>query len=259
MFDCRKSASCTHVSAVLHALAALSPASFQLRPNSSPANDSDDEDSTPVTSLPCQWKRPKKRKESTLPISEATFEKHDYTKPIKKKIKSVENFDPRPPQFRGLVTSQLPDFLDKIRGEQLGISLLLDPHFRQGSVYQPSSHHIPDTSKLKTTIAAFKNSLEINDEEARKIERDTREQRLSSLWFSVRRYCITASLFGAVLTRQADTPPDNLVLRIIQPKNFSTPAIQYGNENKQVALKGYVAFQQAHGHSHLSEVHLASS
>ena len=63
----RKSASCTHVSAVLHALAALTPASFQLRATLPCANDSDDEESTPVTSLPCQWKPPKKRKESTLP------------------------------------------------------------------------------------------------------------------------------------------------------------------------------------------------
>ena len=114
-----------------------------------------------------------------MPISEATFEKHDYAKPVKK-IKSVEDFDPRPPQFRGLITSRLPDFLDKVRGEQLGISLLFDPHFRQGSVYQPSSQHIPDTSTLSKTIAAFKKSLEINDEKAREIERNTRE-RLSSL------------------------------------------------------------------------------
>ena len=87
MFDYRKSASCTHVSAVLHALTALSPASFQLRPNNPSVNDSDDEDSTPVTSLPCQWKRPKIRKESTLPISEATFEKHDYANLLRRRLK----------------------------------------------------------------------------------------------------------------------------------------------------------------------------
>ena len=56
----RKSASCTHVSAVLHCLASLNPASFQLRPNLPPAHVVGDDDTTPVTSLPCQWKRPKK-------------------------------------------------------------------------------------------------------------------------------------------------------------------------------------------------------
>ena len=104
---------------------------------------------------------------------------------MKRKIKHVEDFDPRPPQFRGLTASQLPDHLDQIRGEQLGISLLFDSHFRQGSAHVPSSHHVPDTSKLNETIAAFKKSLEIKDEKAREIERNTRDQRLSSPWFSV--------------------------------------------------------------------------
>ena len=96
----RKSANCTHVSAVLHALAGLNLMSFQLRPNLPAASD-DDDDVVPVTSLPCQWKAPKKLKESTPQISEATFEKHDYAKPVKRKIKRVKDFDPRPPQFRG--------------------------------------------------------------------------------------------------------------------------------------------------------------
>ena len=249
---CRKSASCTHVSAVLHALAAINPMSFQLRPNFLPADESGDEDLIPVTSLPCQWKRPRIRKESTMPISEATFEKHDFAKPTKRKIKHVEDFDPRPPQFRGLVTSRLPELLDKVRGEQLGISLLFDSHFRVGSSEMPSSYHMPDTTNLSETISAFKKSLEVSDEKAREIERNTREQRQSSLWFSVRRYRVTASLFGMILTRRVDTPPDSLVLRIIQPKNFSTPATQYGIENEQVALKEYVAYQQAHGHPDLT-------
>ena len=98
------------------------------------------------------------------------------------------------------------------------------------------------------TIAAFKRSLQISDDKAREIERNTREQRLSSLWFSVRRYRITSSLFGNVLTRRATTPPDSLVLRIIQSKSFSTAATTYGIENEQVALKEYLAYQQSHGH-----------
>ena len=73
------------------------------------------------------------------------------------------------------------------------------------------------------TTAAFKRSLQISDDKAREIERNTHEQRLSSLWFSVRQYRITSSLFGNVLTRRATTPPDSLVLRI-QSKRFSTAA-----------------------------------
>ena len=66
-----------------------------------------------------------------MSISEATFQKNDYAKPVKRKIKHMEDFDLRPAEFRGLVTSRLPDLLDKVRGERLSISLLFDPHFRQ--------------------------------------------------------------------------------------------------------------------------------
>ena len=48
---CRKSATCTHVSALLHALVAMTPTPF----NPSCSGDSEVED-LPVTSYPCQWK-----------------------------------------------------------------------------------------------------------------------------------------------------------------------------------------------------------
>ena len=95
-------------------------------------------------------------------------------------------------------------------------------------------------------------SLKVTADKAREIERNTREQRLSSLWFSVRRYRITASLFGSVYTRRSTTPPDSLVLRIIQPRNFSSRAVQYGIANEQIALQEYIAYQKSHGHPHLT-------
>ena len=36
----------------------------------------------------------------------------------------MEDFDPRPPEFRGSTMSRLPELVDKLRGEQLCISLL---------------------------------------------------------------------------------------------------------------------------------------
>ena len=35
----------------------------------------------------------------------------------------------------------------------------------------------------------------------------------------------------------AVVPPDNLVLRVIKPKQFSTPGTRYGIENEMVALE----------------------
>ena len=225
-----QSASCTHISALLHALSAVNPRV----PTIPHISDSAVEDEIPCTSLPCQWKPPRKRKESTLRISDATFEKHDYAKPVKRKISPVENFDPRPEKFRGVASSRLPELLQKLKGEQPCISLLFDEHFQVASSSQPNDKNLPSISGLKDTIQEFKSSLEVTQQMSREIERNTREQQKSALWFSVRRHRLTASLFGAVLAHKPSTPPDSLVLHIIQPKNFSTPATTYGiNMEKQ--------------------------
>ena len=89
---CRKSASCTRISAVLHALVALTSSGgsgFQLKPALPSTSLPNEEDEVmPITSYLCQWKVPKKWKESNLIMSAAVFEKHDY---CKQKEKSQPN------------------------------------------------------------------------------------------------------------------------------------------------------------------------
>jgi len=94
------------------------------------------EESLPVTSFACQWKPPRKRKESAIHVSETTFEKHVYGKAGKRSYQKLEDFEDRPVEYRGTVKDNLPSLLDKIRGEQRCISLLLDPSFC----------HVSDTS-----------------------------------------------------------------------------------------------------------------
>ena len=230
----------------------MSPTAFRIQPNLSATDDTDDETS-PITSLPCQWKARKTRIESTLKMSEATFQKHEYAKPAQKIFKPLEDFDPRPPELRGLAASRLSPLLDKIRGEQLSISLLFDPRCacKSTEAQHPQSQNIPSATGLKKTITAFKKDMELSPDQAQKIERDIREHMMSSLWFSMRRFRITSSLFGDVLSRRHDTPPDSLVLRIIPPKSFSTAARRYGIENKERAVKQYIAQQHSHGHPEL--------
>ena len=172
------------------------------------------------------------------------------------KIKPVEDFDPRPPEYRGAVTSHLQDLLEKLRGEQLCVSFLFDPKCQHWdndlSPAQLSSHSSPDATGLKCTIAAFKSSLRVSEDQARRIEQNTRKQRQSSLWYSVRRYRITSSIFGSILSRRDSTPPDSLVLRIIQPRSFSTVATKYGLEKEAVAVKEYVSHQHSYGHPDLT-------
>lgn len=74
-----------------------------MKPNLPPAVSDTDDTDVSVTSLHCQWKPPWKQKQSTLRTADATFEKHDYAKPVRRKMKQVEGFDPKPPEFRGLL------------------------------------------------------------------------------------------------------------------------------------------------------------
>ena len=135
----RMSASCTHISALLHALNALNPTTLQPHPNLPSISDAEAE-CVPVTSLPCKWKAPKAKKDSTLPVASTSFkkhnyqkdstlpvastsfEKHNYQKLVKRKVKLLNDFDPRPPEFRGQIQNRLPSFLQKVKGEELGIS-----------------------------------------------------------------------------------------------------------------------------------------
>ena len=84
----RKSASCTHVSALLHGLLSISPHNFISR-----SEDTEEDDTLPCTSYLCQWKPPRKRKESTTKISEVVFQKHTYGKESKRSYGSLEDFD----------------------------------------------------------------------------------------------------------------------------------------------------------------------
>ena len=191
-------------------------------------------------------------------MSEAMFEKHKYGKIRKRTPKLLEDFDPRPVKYRGTANDRLPGLLDELRGQDLCVSLLLDPRYRHWNAGEPSSTsdsseppQLPDTSHLKATIAAFMDNLKVSAEKVREVERNTKEQYHSSLWFSVRRYRITASLFGDVLRRRVDTPPDSLVLRILQQKSFMSAATDWGKQMEPTACREYVAYQHAHGHNEL--------
>jgi len=179
----------------------LTASQFQLRPTGVPEVLLGAGDGTvPVTSQACRWKQPRKRKESITPLAEAAFEKHVYGEEKKRKLRPLEDFDPRPVEFRGTVHTRLPALLDKIRGEHLCISLLFDEHFRYwdgaNSVAEPA---LPDEATLRETVKAFKDSLAISDDAIHRIECETRQQQNSPLWYEVRRYRITASMFGIIL------------------------------------------------------------
>ena len=95
-----------HVSALLHALVALTP-----DVHCSESDESSDEEATPCTSLPCQWKPPRKRKATAQLVSTANFQKHEYGKIKKYNIRSIESFDPRPETMRNTSSDRVPTLL----------------------------------------------------------------------------------------------------------------------------------------------------
>ena len=185
-------------------------------------------------------------------MAEAKFQKHTFGKTKKREYALLDDFDPRPTQYRGTAKDHLPTLLDKLRGKSLCLSLLFDKSCQNNTIYSPVDTRMPSVQSLKQTVEAFKSSLMINEEGICKIENATREQQASSLWYEARRYRLTASMFGTILRRKPDTPPDNLVLRILQPKNFTSPATEWGKTQESVAMKSYVQYQHSNGHSSLT-------
>ena len=55
-------------------------------------------------------------------------------------------------------------------------------------------------------------------------------------------------IIGSIMSRRPDTPPDSLVLRILQPKKFTSNATKYGIDNETSAIQAYTDYQQNHGH-----------
>lgn len=250
----RLSASCTHVSGLLHALVAMCPSSFQT-PAANFSTSETEEEILPITSYACQWKPPRKRKQSTLKMSEATFQKHVYGQERKRSFKPLEDFDPRPTEYRNTAQDQLTEMLSKIRGKGLCVSLMLDPACQywqeSSSAEKQLPPELPSKVELQERVQEFKKSLIIPAQKLREIEQTTRDQSLSTLWHSIRRYRITASYFGEVRRRLPTTPPQSLVLRMLGARQFKTPATEWGKEHEELALVKYQDYQHASGHENL--------
>ena len=110
-----------HMSGLLHALVAMCPSQV-----GSSVDCSVSEEPLPITLYTCQWKKPRKHKESIATVSEVTFQKHVYGRQVKHTLQSLSTFDPRPSEYHGTAPQLLNDFLKKVKGKGLGISVLLD-------------------------------------------------------------------------------------------------------------------------------------
>ena len=237
------SASCVHVSALLHALVALKPGHDMHCDDS----DMDSDEEQPCTSTLCQWKRPRKRKSAAMQVEKAEFEKHEYGRIKKYNIESLENYDPRVEHFRGKIAERIPNLLNDIKGKGLCVSLLLDKSMRVAT----PERAVLSKEVLLQKVEQLKLKLKVSDNDIRTIEQSTRLQSNSPKWFEVRRFRLTSSMFGRVKQLKASTPPDNLVLSILGVKQISGKQFEYGKNMEKIALAEYVKYQHNSGHEGL--------
>ena len=110
--------------------------------------------------------------------------------------------------------------------------MLFDEHFRckSADTTPVASGQLRICSDRK--VARFKELLRVTPDKIREIDRNTREQHKSPLWFSARRFRLTASVFGRILHLLPSTPPDSLVKTLLHPKQVSTPAMNWGKTNE---------------------------
>lgn len=197
-----ESASCTHVSGLLHALVAMCPKKISLTTDSSTP-----EEPLPITSYECEWKKTRKRKESAMAVSDVTFQKHVYGRQVKHTLKPLKDFDPRLAEYHGTAPRLLKELLKKVQGKGLGVSVLFDEDVRVWKVTtdEQGTHADPDVAAVMPTrselierVASFKKTLQLTAQQIRELERNTRDQSKSQLWYTARRYRLTASSFGRI-------------------------------------------------------------
>ena len=120
----------------------------------------------------------------------------------------------------------------------LGVSVLFDKDTQvwtdQDALVE--TPHLPSRSDLMEQVSTFKESIHVSPERIRQIERETKDQSQSALWYSTRHYRLTASVFGKVYQRLPSTPPDSLVKELLHPQQFSTKAMEWGREHEPIAL-----------------------
>ena len=91
-------------------------------------------------------------------------------------MKLIEDFDPRPSQFKGTVKANISKPLHKLDGEYLCISLLLDSRYQQECSHfntLPITYDFPSDKTLATAIDTFREIMEVSSSKAREKERNT--------------------------------------------------------------------------------------
>ena len=179
-------------------------------------------------------------------------------------------YDPRPPSLR-IVNPQ--------NSEQLRLNLLKidygcgllqqlipsDIYLKHDHIYckvDPERLHDPPPAKDPVVMSpipavtdeqrqAVMRQLSVTASERLEVERLTRSQSDSSLWFEVRSKRITGSKCGRILCQQSKT--DALLKSVLYPSSmiYKPVAIKWGIDNEKLARCVYIEYMKKNGHKGL--------
>ena len=211
----RESASCTHISGLLHALVALCPTEIDSTAKLGEDNSSSVQP-VPITSLECQWSKPRCRKDSKVEVSNVSFKKHVYGRQRKHELEPINDFDPHPHEYKGTASQKLRCFLEAMKGKDLGVSVMFDENLRiweeDAEAPEPDKFDLLSNSDLIERVKKFKSTLTVTPEDTSNREGDNR----SGPVITVKRYRLTASTFGRIYHMQSTTAPDSFIKQLRQ-------------------------------------------
>ena len=142
-------------------------------------------------------------------MSQAKFQKHVYGKEKQYTIQPLEMFDPRPTEFKGTATACLRQFIENTEEKinvHVSLYYLMSQHkYGKAKLHmkkyleKQNIYNICSKAEIEREVAAFKESLKLDEAHINEIERETREQTKSSRWYYLRWLRLTASYFGEIL------------------------------------------------------------
>lgn len=136
---------------------------------------------------------------------------------------------------RSAILSVLPEYCEEFRDPVLPIRSLQSLANVRGTSLDRS-----DLSALQKHCQAKRNIVDVSEEQAVQIERRTRGQHTSSLWFAARAGRITASSMHSVYATNISSPALSTIKRVCYPtRGPGTAATSWGIKQEETARQAY--------------------
>lgn len=111
--------------------------------------------------------------------------------------------------------------------------------------------------ELQRLCTEYKQDLTVSQQEAQRIEEETRQQSEdpTGMWMRLRRSRLTASNFGVICKRRPTTPVAALIKNLLyKSSSYSVPSLRWGKENEHCARNAYCKYMQENSHPNLHTI-----